>query len=259
MSSVGLMHKEGNDTPEKLFKLYRRTRDPEIKKKLMILYADFVRNIVRKMNLTFAGSLLGEDDLVDMGMLGLSDAIDKFDPKVGVKFETYAYTRIRGSIIDEMRKLDNLSRSVRNKIDKVDKARIKVENEVGDRAGRYLIADEAGLSIEEYDHIATIEQTSKRVSFNLDIGDNIELGDLIKSDGKNPEEDLLENEIKQAIADELKKLSENERLIIVLYYYEELTFKDIAEILKLSESRVSQLHAGALRKIRESLKSKFSF
>ncbi len=259
MASVGLMHREESETPEKLFKLYRRTRDPEIKKKLMLLYADFVRNIVRKMNLVFSGSLLGEDDLVGMGMIGLSDAIDKFDPKVGVKFETYAYTRIRGSIIDEIRKLDSLSRSVRNKIDKIDRARIKLENAIGDRAEGYLIADEAGLSVEEYDHIATLEQTSKNVSFNLNIGDNTELGDLIKSDVKNPEENLLENEVKQAIADELKKLSENERLIIVLYYYEELTFKDIAEILKLSESRVSQLHAGALRKIRESLKSKFSF
>jgi RNA polymerase sigma factor for flagellar operon FliA len=92
----------------------------------------------------------------------------------------------------------------------------------------------------------------------LNVGENIELGELIKSEDKNPEETLFENEIKQAIAEELKKLSERERLVIVLYYYEELTFKEIAEILKLSESRVSQIHSEAMNKIRNSLKSKLS-
>lgn len=257
--SVDLVGKNQNDSPEKLFKVYRRTRDQEIKKKLMTLYIDFVRGIVRKMNLTYSGALLGEDDLVDIGMIGLSDAIDKFDPKVGVKFETFAYPRIRGSIIDEIRRIDNLPRSARDKIDKIDKARAKVENRIGDTADHELIASEAGLTVEKYNQITTLGYNSKNVSFNLEVGENVELGDFVKSEDKNPEENLIENEVRQAIADELKKLSEKERLIIVLYYYEELTFKEIGEILHLSESRVSQLHSGALRKIRDSLKNKFSF
>jgi len=259
MASVDFISREQSETPEKLFKVYRRTRDPEVKKKLMTLYIDFVRGIVKKMNLTYAGALLGEDDLVDIGMIGLSDAIDKFDPKIGVKFETYAYTRIRGSIIDEIRRIDNLPRSVRNKMEQIDKARLKVENKVGDTANGALVADEAGLTIEEYNHISTLGHISKNISFNLNIGENTELGELISSEDKNPEENLIENEVRQAISDELKKLSERERLVVVLYYYEELTFREIAEILKLSESRVSQLHAEALNKIREALKSKFSF
>ncbi len=257
--SVDLIGKNQNETPEKLFKLYRKTRDQEVKKKLMTLYIDFVRSIVRKMNLTYSGALLGEDDLVDIGMIGLSNAIDKFDPKVGVKFETFAYPRIRGNIIDEIRKIDNLPRSVRDKIDQIDKARAKVENKVGDLADHGLIASEAGLSIEKYNQVTTLGYISKSISFNLKIGENVELGDFIKSEDKDPEENLIENEIKQAIADEIKKLTEKERLVIVLYYYEELTFKEIGEILHLSESRVSQLHSGALKKIRDSLKSKFSF
>lgn len=257
--SVNFVKREQSETVEKLFTMYKKTHDPEIKKKLIALYIDFVRGIVRKMGLNYSGGLLGEEDLVDIGIIGLSDAIDKFDPKIGVKFETYAYTRIRGSIIDEIRKIDNLPRSIRNKIDQIDKARVKVENKVGDRAGDWLVADEAGLSIEEYNQITTLEHSSKNVSFNLMIGENTELGEMIESDDKNPEEILIENEIKHAIADELKKLSEKERLVLVLYYYEELTFREIADVLKLSESRVSQLHTSALKKIRESLKSKFLF
>ncbi len=257
--SVDLVGKNQSESVEKLFKVYRKTRDQELKKKLMMLYIDFVRNIVRRMNLTYSGALLGEDDLVDIGMIGLSDAIDKFDPKVGVKFETFAYQRIKGSIIDEIRRIDNLPRSVRNKIDKIDKARAKVENKVGDVADHELIASEAGLTIEKYNQVTMLEHSSKSVSFNLEVGENVELGDFVKSEDKNPEENLIENEVRQTIADELKKLSEKERLIIVLYYYEELTFKEIGEILHLSESRVSQLHSEALKKIRDSLKSKFSF
>ena len=187
------------------------------------------------------------------------NAIDKFDPSVGVKFETYAYTRIRGSIIDEIRRIDNLPRSVRNKIDQIDRARIRVENKVGDIAGNSLIADEAGLTIEEYNQITALEHASKNISFNLTVGESTELGEFVKSEDKNPEENLIENEIKQAISEELKKLSEKERLVLVLYYYEELTFKEIADVLKLSESRISQLHSNALKKIRASLKSKFAF
>jgi RNA polymerase sigma factor for flagellar operon FliA len=243
---------------EKLFNLYKRTHDPKIKEKLMLFYIDFVRGIVRKMNLAYSGALLSEDDLVDIGMIGLSDAIEKFDPKVGVKFETYAYTRIRGCIIDEIRKLDNLPRSARNKIGLLDKARSRIENEIGDKAQSWKIADEVGISVEEYEKILKLEKESKTISFNLNVGENIELGELIKSEDKNPEETLFENEIKQAIVEELKKLSERERLVIVLYYYEELTFKEIAEILKLSESRVSQIHSEAMNKIRNSLKSKLS-
>lgn len=255
--SVNLADKNQNEVPEELFKIYRKTRDQEIKKKLMMLYIDFVRNIVKKMNLTYSGALLGEDDLVDIGMIGLSDAIDRFNPKLGVKFETFAYPRIKGSIIDEIRRVDNLPRSVRDKIDQIDKVRARIENRVGDIADHELIASEAGLSIEKYNQVAALGYSSKNISFNLGIGENAELGDFVKSECKDPEENLIDNEIKQAIADEIKKLTEKERLVIVLYYYEELTFKEIAEILHLSESRVSQLHSVALKKIRDSLKSKF--
>jgi len=253
------INREQSETPENLLKIYRKSRDPEIKKKLMAFYINFVRGIVRKMGLSYAGALLGEEDLVNIGMIGLSDAIDKFDPSVGVKFETYAYTRIRGSIIDEIRRIDNLPRSVRNKIDQIDRARIRVENKVGDIAGNSLFADEAGLTIEEYNQITALEHASKNISFNLTVGESTELGEFVKSEDKNPEENLIENEIKQAISEELKKLSEKERLVLVLYYYEELTFKEIADVLKLSESRISQLHSNALKKIRASLKSKFAF
>jgi len=219
---------------------------------------DEVLNLENNFDFILIDTPAGIDYLVDIGMIGLSDAIEKFDPKVGVKFETYAYTRIRGCIIDEIRKLDNLPRSARNKIGLLDKARSRIENEIGDKAQSWKIADEVGISVEEYEKILKLEKESKTISFNLNVGENIELGELIKSEDKNPEETLFENEIKQAIAEELKKLSERERLVIVLYYYEELTFKEIAEILKLSESRVSQIHSEAMNKIRNSLKSKLS-
>jgi RNA polymerase sigma factor for flagellar operon FliA len=220
---------------------------------------DEVLNLENNFDFILIDTPAGIDYLVDIGMIGLSDAIEKFDPKVGVKFETYAYTRISGCIIDEIRKLDNLPRSARNKIGLLDKARSRIENEIGDKAQSWKIADEVGISVEEYEKILKLEKESKTISFNLNVGENIELGGLIKSEDKNPEETLFENEIKQAIAEELKKLSERERLVIVLYYYEELTFKEIAEILKLSESRVSQIHSEAMNKIRNSLKSKLSF
>jgi RNA polymerase sigma factor for flagellar operon FliA len=249
---------QNSNSVEKLWKIYTKTRNPDIKEKLMLHYMDYVRGIVRKMNLACSNMLLSEDDLFDIGIIGLSEAIDKFKPGMGVKFETYAFQRIRGVIIDEIRKLDYLPRSMRDKIDRIEEAKRRVENKLGDRAGSTLIAEEAEISLEKYHEIKVLENRSKQVSLSNEVGNEIELSDMLQSDEKNPEEELLEGEVRELIVEELEKLPEKKRLVMILYYYEELTFKEIAEILRLSESRVSQIHAEVIERIKRNLKSKMA-
>lgn len=243
---------------ESLWKLYSKTKNPIVKEKLMIHYMDYVKGIVRKMNLPYIGVLLTEDDLVEIGMIGLSEAIDKFQPSLGVKFETYAFQRIRGVIIDELRKLDNLPRSARDKLDRIERARQKIENRVGDHADPYMIAEEANISIEEYNQLKMREMNSREVSLYSHASGEFELEDMIPSEDKGPEEDLLEKEMKELIIQEIEKLPEKKKLVIVLYYFEGLTFKEIAEILRMSESRVSQIHSTVMSVLREKIKSKFA-
>ncbi len=202
-------------------------------------------------------------DLISTGVIGLIDAAKNFDPQKGVKFETYASTRIRGSIIDELRALDWIPRTTRERSKEVEKT---ISLLVG-RLGRFPtdgeIAVELGWEMDYYNKI--LDQISGTALLSLDEiiatspgGDTIKRIDTVKGKSEDPLGNIERQELIENITKVIGNLSEQERLVIALYYYEELTLKEIGMVLKVSESRVSQIHTATILKIRVKIRSLYS-
>ena len=194
------------------------------------------------------------DDLVGYGIFGLIDAIDKYDTAKNVKFETYASLRIRGSILDQIRKMDWIPRTLRQKQKQMDAAASKLEAEYGRPATADEIAEELGISRDDYDNWKTEAEFTNMVSLD----DYLEQGsegriETLGTKFQQPENAVQKEELKQMLVDALKTLTEKEQKVITFYYYEELTLKEISQILSVSESRVPQLHTKALQKIKVQL------
>jgi len=199
------------------------------------------------------------DDLVGYGTFGLIDAIDKYDFDKGVKFETYASVRIRGAILDQIRKMDWIPRTLRQKQKKVDAAYKKIELETGRPATDEEIAKELEITVDELDDW----QNQTKVSNLISLDDYMEQGEskveiASSEDYVQPEKVVEQQALKQILIDALELLTEKEKKVIVFYYYEELTLKEISSILEVTESRVSQLHTKALQKLRNKLGSNVS-
>jgi RNA polymerase sigma factor for flagellar operon FliA len=195
------------------------------------------------------------DDLVGYGIFGLIDAIDKYDAKKDVKFETYASLRIRGSILDHIRKMDWIPRTVRQRQKKLDEAVKRIEMRTGKNASDEELALEMGISEEEL----LVWQSQLKITNIVSLNEYVEQGSEPVMDAKNnshfiqPEEKIEENELKKVLKETLRFLTEKERKVIELYYYEELTLKEISKVLSVSESRISQLHTKALLKMRKKM------
>lgn len=239
---------------EKLWEAYQKNPSCEIREKIILEYAPLVKVVVGRLSM-YLGYNVEYDDLVDYGIFGLIDAIDKFDAAKDVKFETYASLRIRGSILDQIRKMDWIPRTVRQKQKKLDEAIKKIEMQTGRNASEEEIAKEIGISDDEL----SIWQSQLKVTNVVSLNEYVEQGTEPVMDAKNnshfiqPEEKVQENELKQVLKDTLKLLTEKERRVIELYYYEELTLKEISKVLEVSESRVSQLHTKALLKMKKKM------
>ena len=192
------------------------------------------------------------DDLVSYGIFGLIDAIDKFDLNKDVKFETYASLRIRGAILDQIRKMDWIPRTVRQKQKKIDEAIRQVEMRTGKIALDEEVAGELGLSETELN----AWQSQLKITNVVSLNEFVEQGNEPVMDARQnshfiqPEDLIQENELRKVLQDTLELLTEKEKKVILLYYYEDLTLKEISRILEVSESRVSQLHTKALQKMR---------
>ena len=197
------------------------------------------------------------EDLVSYGVFGLIDAIDKFDALKDVKFETYASLRIRGAILDQIRKMDWIPRTIRQKQKKIDAAIREIETKYGRSATDEEIAKSLGITNDEY----VDWQSQMKITNVVSLNEFLEQGSEIPSDNSynrssqfdGPEEVIERDELKNKLAESLELLTEKEKKVIVLYYYEELTLKEISSILEVSESRISQLHTRALQKMREKL------
>lgn len=205
-------------------------------------------------------SFMNNDDMKSAGMLGLFDAAKKFDPSKNIKFKTFAEYRIRGAILDEMRKLDWFSRSLRDKQNRVGKAIVDLELKLGRDPEEFEVAEAMDMSLEDYRSLLTEVSHLGCVSLNETLDSSQEGRTFMDSITDERSEILpgarIENtQLTEKIATILKQLSEKERLVIALYYYEELTQKEIAEVLELSEGRVSQLHSQALIKLKTKLGS----
>ena len=239
---------------EKLWEAYQKNPSCEIREKIILEYAPLVKVVAGRLSM-YLGYNVEYDDLVGYGIFGLIDAIDKFDAAKDVKFETYASLRIRGSILDQIRKMDWIPRTVRQKQKKLDEAIKKIEMQTGRNASEEEIAKEIGISDDEL----SIWQSQLKVTNVVSLNEYVEQGTEPVMDAKNnshfiqPEEKVQENELKQVLKDTLKLLTEKERRVIELYYYEELTLKEISKILEVSESRVSQLHTKALLKMKKKM------
>lgn len=246
------------DIPEEeLWINYKKTRNIKIRDYLIQKYSPLVHYVVRKINLGKTGTLEA-DDLIGFGSFGLMDAIDKFDPAKNVKFKTYAVTRIRGSIYDELRSIDWVPRSVRQKAKAVEQAINAVEARTGRTAEDQEIANEMGIDIREF--YTTMTKISGTTMLSLDnnpypgTDDKISMIDTIESPSSiNPDVSVEREAVKELVIKGINELPEKEKKVLILYYYEDLTLKEIGEVLNVTESRVSQLHSKAIVRLRAKL------
>lgn len=237
----------------KLLEEYEKTRLPEVREKIILEYAPLVKLVAGRLSM-YLGYNVEYEDLVSYGIFGLIDAIDKFDCMKEVKFETYASLRIRGAILDQIRKMDWIPRTIRQKQKKIEAVIKAVEQTTGHSASEEEIARGLGISDSEYAEWQSQMKITGLVSLNeyMEQGSDIpgDYGRYSASGFEGPEERIEKQELSRVLEEALKVLTEKERKVITLYYYEELTLKEISNVLEVSESRVSQLHTRALQKMK---------
>ena len=245
---------------DELWVQYRKTKDSKIRDNFIKQYAPLVKYVAGKVAVGMPHNV-EFDDLVGFGVFGLLDAIEKFDPEKNVKFKTYAVTRIRGAIFDELRSIDWVPRSVRQKTREVEDAIGTLEARLGRTATDQEIAGALGLSEEEY--LKTLQKISgtsmlsiNEVWYSGDENDKVSIGDSIESPASlNPEVIAERDEIRRVIVEAINELPDKEKKILVLYYFEDLTLKEIGQVLDVTESRVSQLHTKAIMRLRFKLRN----
>ena len=238
---------------KKLLEEYAKTKSPEAREKIILEYAPLVKVVAGRLSM-YLGYNVEYEDMVSYGIFGLIDAIDKFDHLKEVKFETYASLRIRGAILDQIRRMDWIPRTIRQKQKKIEAAIREIEQSTGRGATDEEIARGLGISDEEYLDWQSQMKITGLVSHN----EYMEQGSEVPCDHNRhtassfeaPEERVEKEELTKELGEALKLLTEKEQKVITLYYYEELTLKEISNILEVSESRVSQLHTRALQKMR---------
>lgn len=212
----------------------------------------YIVNSLKKENLP---PIVTEEDLFQAGVLGLIDALEKYDESKGVKLSTYAEIRIRGNIIDSLRKLDFIPRNIRKMSREIESAILHLEQKFGREATTEEIAEYLGMSVEEYMKYAEKVSNSGLISIETNVSNDedndTKLWQVISINDDTPDKYIEEKELKEILANAISKLEERERLIITLYYYEELSMKEIGEILGITESRVSQIHTKTMLKLRK--------
>ncbi|MGM0452563.1 MAG: FliA/WhiG family RNA polymerase sigma factor [Thermodesulfobacteriota bacterium] len=226
---------------------------------LIRAHLDFVDFVVHRMRPQIPG-FISVDELKSAGMQGLMEAAGRFDPGRGVKFKTFAENRIRGAVFDEIRKMDWFSRSMRGKQSRVVKAIHELEHQLGREPSEGEIAEALDLDMESYhkllNEIGHLGIVSLNEVLDEQAGGDTFFDQLVDEKKDSPEATCATRELIGKVAEELDRLSENERLVVTLFYYEEFTQKEIAGILELSEGRISQLHSQALLKLQSGMQSR---
>lgn len=240
-----------------LWEEYAKTKAANIREELILKYTYLVKYVAGRLYASY-GNNVEFDDLVSYGIFGLIDAIDKYDAARGVKFETYAQLRIRGSIIDQLREIDWLPRSVRQKSKELEKAYNELENKLGRPATDEEMADSFCLSVENFQKKIQNVATYSIVSLDDLLEQKREV--IIYEEDKHSDtpESVVENkEMGEILTDTISALPEKEKKVVSLYYYNELTYKEIGKLLNISESRVSQLHTKAIIRLKNKLNLAF--
>jgi len=241
--------------------LWRRVRDhddPGAKERLILTYAPLVKYVAGRMSAALP-SHVEETDLISYGLMGLIAAVERFDPDRQVKFETYAVTRIKGSIIDELRSLDWVPRSVRARARAIEQKSTELEHKLHRAPTDQELAHALGMDIDEFQTVINQISNSSIVAldemWNVNAGtDSVALIDTIGDQRMNDPEELLENaQLRETLADAIARLPDREKIVVSLYYYDHLTLREIGEVLGVTESRVCQLHSQILKTLRSQL------
>lgn len=244
---------------DNLWKRYSQTRDQTVRDQLVLNYASLVKFVVGRLAIGLPPSLQ-QDDLIGFGTLGLIEAVDRFEPERGFKFETYAVTRIRGQIIDSLRSFDILPRSVHRQARQIEQAVAELSQILGRSPKAEEVADRLGLSQDQY--YAWLQNVNFAIlsldrPFATSEGEQTTLYDSLEDTTlPAPSDQVDDRELKAELVQAITGLPEREQLLISLYYNEELTMKEIGHILNVSESRVSQMHAKAMLTLRGQIRSR---
>jgi len=242
-----------------LWRRYKQGGDASARERLVVAYSPMVKFVAGRLGAGLP-SHVDDADLISYGLMGLIGAIERFEPERGIKFETFAMTRIRGAIIDELRSLDWVPRSVRSRAREIEAAQSKLEHQLQRAPSEAELAAQLNLTEEEL-RSSLLEIANSSV-YALDelwtvsdsSGDSVSLLDTISDPrADDPQEALAGGEIKDRLTEAVASLPEREQLVVALYYYEGLTLREIGEVLGVTESRVSQLHTKAVMRLKSAL------
>jgi RNA polymerase sigma factor for flagellar operon FliA len=250
MSRLQTAAKTREITDEPVTVMYARDKDAALRR-----YFPLVKYVVDKIAAGLPKSI-ERDDLINTAMIGLFDALEKYDETRGTKFETYAIWRIKGAVLDELRSLDWASRTTRRKARMIEQVCSKLDQKLGRAATEQEMADEFGVTLHEF--LRLLEEVRGTVLLSLDQSMQVDddhdlagLADVIEDKSAvNKLDELEDDESRQRLLDLINALSEQERLVVALYYYEEMTLKEIGMALQISESRVSQIHTKAILRLK---------
>lgn len=242
-----------------LWRRLREDNDPYAREQLILQHAPVVKWVAGRIAATLPPHV-EEGDLISYGMVGLTSAIDRFDPSRDVRFETYAVTRIRGAIIDELRSQDWVPRSVRARAREIERTHSQLEHKLHRAPTDEEMAEALGVTVREFQDSllqvsqATVHALDEMWSVNDASGDQVSLLDTIEDErAENPEALLADQDLRDQVGDAIQRLPEREKVVIALYYYENLTLREIGEVLGVTESRASQLHTKAVLRLRARL------
>jgi len=242
---------DSDSDTDRLWANYKQTRSRELRDKLIIQYSPLVKYVAGRVGVGLPRPV-EQSDLVSFGIFGLIDAIEKFDPERGYKFETYAIAPIKGAILDELRSIDWVPRSVRSKARSLERAMGKLEAELHRSPTDEEVADEMGISAQQ------LQTTLSQISFvgvaaldemlsGGDRGESVSLGDTVAATGDGPMGVYEVEEMRQILAESINRMPEREKIVLTLYYY---ALAEIGRVLGVTESRVCQIHTKAVLQLR---------
>ncbi len=244
-----------------LWRRYKQGGDQSARERLVVAYSPLVKFVAGRTGARLP-SHVDQADLISYGMLGLIEAMERFDPGREIRFETFAMQRIRGAIIDELRSLDWVPRSVRSRAREIEEANSRLENQLGRAPTDSELADRLGIAEDELqESLLQISNSSILALEELWMtpdasGDRVSLLDTIEDESApDPQAALDSGEVRDLLQDAIQDLPERERLVVALYHFENLTLREIGEVLGVTESRVSQLHSKAVLRLRSKLKT----